>query len=71
VRVLKNEILNYATAHDDEEGGGVEETGWKLVHGDVFRFPEHKAISRLVGPDSALHRRLHVPLSPGRAKYGA
>jgi len=44
VRVLKNEILQYARV--DEEGGmgEAEETGWKLVHGDVFRVPNNKEL---------------------------
>lgn len=26
---------------DDEMGEEAEETGWKYLHGDVFRFPPH------------------------------
>ena len=38
MRVLKNDFSRYATADGDEEEDE-EETGWKLVHGDVFRLP--------------------------------
>jgi len=45
IRILKNDFHNYMDL--DEEGGGLsdqEEQGWKLVHGDVFRFPHHKSL---------------------------
>uniref|UniRef100_A0A7I4C5J2 Transmembrane 9 superfamily member n=1 Tax=Physcomitrium patens TaxID=3218 RepID=A0A7I4C5J2_PHYPA len=35
MRVLKNDFIKY-TNEDEEEH---EETGWKYIHGDVFRFP--------------------------------
>ena len=38
-RVLKNDFIKYA--RDDETGEEQEETGWKYIHGDVFRFPRH------------------------------
>ena len=38
LRVVKNDFTRYMRA-DDEEDGGEEETGWKLIHGDVFRPP--------------------------------
>lgn len=34
LRVLKRDITRYSTSEPDDE-----EYGWKLVHGDVFRFP--------------------------------
>lgn len=37
MRVLKNDFSRYAAAEDDDDDE--EETGWKLVHGDVFRLP--------------------------------
>merc|ERR1712070_1112628 len=37
MRVLKNDFSRYAAAEDEEDDE--EETGWKLVHGDVFRLP--------------------------------
>ena len=37
MRVLKNDFSRYAAAEEEEEDE--EETGWKLVHGDVFRLP--------------------------------
>jgi len=37
MRVLKNDFSRYAAAEDEEDEE--EETGWKLVHGDVFRLP--------------------------------
>jgi len=45
VRILKNDFQGYMDL-DAEEGGltDQEEQGWKLVHGDVFRFPQHKSL---------------------------
>ena len=40
MRVLKNDFTRYAKM----EQGDTEETGWKLVHGDVFRFPQNKEL---------------------------
>ncbi|GFR44323.1 hypothetical protein Agub_g5536 [Astrephomene gubernaculifera] len=37
LRVLKNDFMKYS--RDDEMGEDQEETGWKYLHGDVFRFP--------------------------------
>ena len=37
MRVLKNDFSRYARADEEEEDE--EESGWKLVHGDVFRLP--------------------------------
>ncbi|KAI7835337.1 hypothetical protein COHA_010761 [Chlorella ohadii] len=41
MRVLKNDFIKYSSARDDEALEDGEETGWKLVHGDVFRFPPY------------------------------
>jgi len=41
MRVLKNDFVKY-TREDDVTSAGItdeEESGWKFVHGDVFRFP--------------------------------
>jgi hypothetical protein len=37
MRVLKNDFSRYMEVEEDEIGE--EETGWKLINGDVFRFP--------------------------------
>ncbi|XP_049403846.1 transmembrane 9 superfamily member 2-like [Solanum stenotomum] len=42
MRVLKNDFIKYA--HDEEAVNDQEETGWKYIHGDVFRFPKHKSL---------------------------
>ncbi|XP_004299493.1 PREDICTED: transmembrane 9 superfamily member 3-like [Fragaria vesca subsp. vesca] len=42
MRVLKNDFVKYA--HDEEAAEDQEETGWKYIHGDVFRFPKHKSL---------------------------
>lgn len=39
VRTLRRDIAKYNT--DDNIEDTLEETGWKLVHGDVFRPPRH------------------------------
>jgi hypothetical protein len=42
LRILKNDFSRYMELDDDalEE----EESGWKLIHGDVFRFPENSML---------------------------
>ena len=49
IRTLKKDISAYNEMAMLEDGG--DETGWKLVHGDVFRPPKHSpmALSVLVG----------------------
>ncbi|KAG1653817.1 hypothetical protein FOA52_001020 [Chlamydomonas sp. UWO 241] len=49
LRVLKNDFLKYTK--DDEMGQQEqEETGWKYLHGDVFRFPRStNLLSAMVG----------------------
>ncbi|KAK9278312.1 hypothetical protein L1049_027877 [Liquidambar formosana] len=42
MRVLKNDFVKYA--HDEESAEDQEETGWKYIHGDVFRYPKHKSL---------------------------
>eukprot|EP01018_Ginkgo_biloba_P031816 Gb_08315 [translate_table: standard] len=42
MRVLKNDFVKYS--HDEESADDQEETGWKYIHGDVFRYPPHKSL---------------------------
>ncbi|CAM0872180.1 unnamed protein product [Alopecurus aequalis] len=42
MRVLKNDFVKYA--HDEEVADDQEESGWKYIHGDVFRFPKNKSL---------------------------
>ncbi|KAG2715305.1 hypothetical protein I3760_03G070100 [Carya illinoinensis] len=42
MRVLKNDFVKYA--HDEEAADDQEETGWKYIHGDVFRYPNYKSL---------------------------
>ncbi|KAG5529792.1 hypothetical protein RHGRI_030243 [Rhododendron griersonianum] len=42
MRVLKNDFVKYA--NDEEAADDQEETGWKYIHGDVFRFPKYKSL---------------------------
>merc|ERR1719424_877794 len=42
MRVLKNDFLKYT--RDDDAAEEAEETGWKYIHGDVFRFPRHVSL---------------------------
>lgn len=39
VRTLRRDIARYNTEDNIEDT--LEETGWKLIHGDVFRPPRH------------------------------
>lgn len=48
MRVLKNDFSRYMEVEEDEIGE--EETGWKLINGDVFRFPPFvSGLSALTG----------------------
>jgi len=48
LRVLKSDYARYSRA--DEEDDDQEDYGWKLIHGEVFRFPAHKSLfAALVG----------------------
>lgn len=40
IRVLRNDLAQLV----DDEGGVEEETGWKQLHGDVFRPPAHASL---------------------------
>lgn len=53
MRVLKNDFIKYS--RDDDAGDEQEETGWKYIHGDVFRFPRHPSLfAAMVGTGSQL-----------------
>ncbi|KAI9160957.1 hypothetical protein LWI28_013116 [Acer negundo] len=53
MRVLKNDFVKYA--HDEETADDQEETGWKYIHGDVFRYPKFKSlIAAAVGSGTQL-----------------
>ncbi|MCO5595409.1 hypothetical protein L7F22_049451 [Adiantum nelumboides] len=42
MRVLKNDFIKYS--RDEEMADDQEETGWKYIHGDVFRYPPYKSL---------------------------
>lgn len=42
MRILKNDFIKYS--RDEETLDDQEETGWKYIHGDVFRYPSHKSL---------------------------
>jgi len=42
MKVLKKDYQRYAAL--EEEDGEVDESGWKRLHADVFRFPEYPAV---------------------------
>ncbi|KAK0317692.1 Transmembrane 9 super member 2 [Friedmanniomyces endolithicus] len=64
IRTLRKDIKRYNRldqlrlddfSGDNMEDGVVEDSGWKLVHGDVFRSPKHAlALSVLVGNGAQL-----------------
>jgi transmembrane 9 superfamily protein 3 len=37
-------IFTWRYAHDEEAADDQEESGWKYIHGDVFRFPKNKSL---------------------------
>ncbi|XP_064972217.1 transmembrane 9 superfamily member 2 [Musa acuminata AAA Group] len=53
MRVLKNDFNKYS--HDEESIEDQEETGWKYLNGDVFRFPKNKSLfSSIIGSGTQL-----------------
>eukprot|EP00117_Sycon_ciliatum_P021350 scpid61340/ scgid18742/ Transmembrane 9 superfamily member 1 len=40
MRVLNNDMARYNSNNPEED---MEDLGWKVLHGDVFRFPAHKS----------------------------
>ncbi|XP_028098207.1 transmembrane 9 superfamily member 2-like [Camellia sinensis] len=53
VRVIKKDINKYA--NDKELLDNQEETGWKNIHGDVFRYPKHQSLfAAVVGSGTQL-----------------
>ena len=49
IRTLRRDIAKYNMADEDLEES-IEETGWKLVHGDVFRPPiNNKLFAAVIG----------------------
>jgi hypothetical protein len=48
MRILKSDYSRYQRQEDEEDD--TEDYGWKLIHGDVFRFPPFKSLfAALVG----------------------
>lgn len=55
MNLAKLEILSWRYSVDEESLDDKEETGWKYIHGDVFRFPKHKSLfSAIVGSGTQL-----------------
>jgi len=51
-RTVKRDISRYSQSNEESEE---DEYGWKLIHGDVFRFPSHKnLLSALLGVGAQL-----------------
>lgn len=47
--------IYYRYSHDEESLEDQEESGWKYIHGDVFRFPQHKSLfSAVIGSGTQL-----------------
>jgi len=44
MRIVKNDLSRYNIkdeAGEDDLEDEIEDSGWKLIHGDVFRFPSY------------------------------
>ncbi|KAN0027149.1 hypothetical protein ACTFIU_009834 [Dictyostelium citrinum] len=44
MKILKNDYSRYSKTDEEEDSDYQEDYGWKLVHGDVFRFPPYKNV---------------------------
>ena len=55
MRVIRNDFTRYMRADEDMEAGEAEQTGWKLIYGDVFRVPNNLSFfTALVGAGAHL-----------------
>ena len=62
IRTLRKDIAKYNMADDDAEDS-IEETGWKLVHGDVFRPPFHnKLFAAVIGSGIQIFAMLAITI---------
>ncbi|CAL9758933.1 unnamed protein product [Musa acuminata subsp. burmannicoides] len=53
MRVLKNDFVKYSLIEESLEDQ--EDSGWKYIHGDVFRFPKNKSLfSAIIGSGTQL-----------------
>ncbi|XP_064961301.1 transmembrane 9 superfamily member 3-like [Musa acuminata AAA Group] len=53
MRVLKNDFVKYSLIEESLEDQ--EDSGWKYIHGDVFRFPKNKSLfSVIIGSGTQL-----------------
>lgn len=60
IRTLRRDIAKYNMADDDIEES-IEETGWKLVHGDVFRPPfNNRLFAAVIGSGIQVTVRHHA-----------
>ncbi|XP_048590054.1 transmembrane 9 superfamily member 1 isoform X2 [Nematostella vectensis] len=44
MRVLKNDFARYNMTDDEVEDLDTDDYGWKIIHTDVFRFPQQKSL---------------------------
>merc|ERR1712024_103372 len=62
IRTLRKDIAKYNMADEDAEDS-IEETGWKLVHGDVFRPPFHnKLFAAVIGSGIQIFAMLAITI---------
>ena len=62
IRTLRKDIAKYNMADEDAEDS-IEETGWKLVHGDVFRPPlNNKFFAAVIGSGIQIFAMLAITI---------
>ena len=62
IRTLRKDIAKYNMT-DEESEDSIEETGWKLVHGDVFRPPfNNKLFAAVIGSGIQIFTMLSITI---------
>lgn len=62
MRILKKDFSRYLEV--DEEELSEEETGWKMIHGDVFRTPEYVSLyTAIIGAGAQIFSTILILLS--------